>query len=66
MQGHEDFVGLYAMAKIDADSLVGAIKDTLFRMNIKLTNCHGQSYDGASNMSGTRNGVAAQIAREEN
>ena len=29
MQDHEDFVGQYEMAKIDADSLVGAIKDTL-------------------------------------
>ena len=35
-------------------------------MNIQLTNCRGKSYDGASNMSGTRNGVAAQTAREEN
>ena len=66
MQGYVDFFGLYAMAKLDADSLVGAIKDTLFRMNIKLTNCHGQSYDGASNMSRTMNGVATQIPREKN
>ena len=66
MQDHEDFVGLYEMAKIDADSLVQAIKDTLVRMNVQLSNCHGQCYDGASNMRGSRNGVAAQIAREEN
>ena len=49
MQDHEDFVGLYKMAKIDADSLVGAIKDTLARMNINSPDCHGQSYDRASN-----------------
>ena len=66
MQDHEDFVGLYEMAKIDANSLVRAIKDTLVRMNVQLTNCRGQCYDGASNMSGSRNGVATQIAREEN
>ena len=54
------------MAKIDADSLVSAIKKTLARMNIQLTNCRGQCYDGASNMSRSRNGVATQIAREEN
>jgi len=66
MQDHEDFVGLYEIAKIDADSLVRAIKDTLVRMNVQITNCCGQCYDGASNMSRSRNGVATQIAREEN
>ena len=66
MQDHEDFIGLYEMEKIDADSLVGAIKDTLVRMIIQLTNCRGKSYDGPFNMSGTRNGVAAQTAGEEN
>ena len=50
------------MAKIDSDSLVHAIKDTLMRMNIELTKCR---YDGASNMRGSRNGVAVQIAKEE-
>ena len=35
-------------------------------MNVQLTNCRGQGYDGVSNMSGSRNGVATQIAREEN
>ena len=66
MQNHEDFVGLYEMTKIDADSLGGAIKDTLVRMNIQLSNCHGHSYDAASNTSWTRNGVTTQILREEN
>ena len=37
MQDHEDFVGLYEMAKIDADSLVGAIKDTGVRINVQVT-----------------------------
>ena len=31
-------------------------------MNLSLNNCHGQCYDGASNMSGAKNGVAKQIS----
>ena len=34
-------------------------------MNIKLTTCPGQCYDGAANMSDPRNGVAKQIMNEE-
>ena len=66
LQVHEDFVGLYEMAKINADSLVGTIKDSLIRMNIQISNCQGQCYDGVSNMSGCKKGVAAQITSEEN
>ena len=65
LHDHEDFLGLYQMSTIDASSLVRAIKDTLLRMNIPLSHCRGQCYDGASNMSGSRSGVATQIAKEE-
>lgn len=34
-------------------------------MNVKLSECRGQCYDGASNMSGIRNGVSSQIIAEE-
>jgi len=30
-------------------------------MNLKLTQCHGQCYDGASNMVGFKNGVVTQL-----
>lgn len=53
------------MAEINVDSLVGAIKDSLIRMNMQISNCRGQCYNGASNMSGSKRGVAAQIASEE-
>ena len=65
LQDHEDFIGLYEVAGIDADCLVQAIKDTLLRINVPLSQCRGQCYDGASNMRGSRNGVATQIAKEE-
>ena len=34
-------------------------------MSVKLSECRGQCYDGASNMSGSRNGVATQFMAEE-
>ena len=39
--------------------------DVLLRLNLSLSNCHGQCYDGASNMSGKRSGVATQLRKEE-
>ena len=47
-------------------SLASAIKDVLLRMSLSLSNCRGQCHDGASNMTGSRNGVAAQLKEEEN
>ena len=37
---------------------------TLIRMNVLISNCRGQYYDGVSNVTGSKRGVAAQIARE--
>ena len=65
LQQHENFIGLYKVDTIDADSLVFAIKDVLLRMNVNIANCRGQCYDGASNMSGARKGVAKLINQEE-
>ena len=65
LEDHTEFIGLYAQDSINADSLVASIKDVLCRMNLKLSDCRGQCYDGASNMSGSKNGVAAQLITEE-
>ena len=65
LQDHEDFIGHYEVGSIKADCLTEAIKDTLLRIGLKLSECRGQCYDGGTNMSGIRNGVATQIAREE-
>ena len=53
------------MRTIDAESLVSAIRDVLLHMNVRVANCHGQCYGGASNMSDGRKGVAAIIMQEE-
>ena len=55
----EDCIGLYATDRTDADNLTQLIKDVLVRLSLPLEHCRGQCYDGASNMSGRRSGVAA-------
>ena len=62
---HEDFVGLYQVDSIDSRSIVKVLKDTILRLNLAMSNCRGQCYNGAANMAGIRNGVAAQICVEE-
>ena len=47
---HEEFSGLYEIDSLTANTLVAAIKNTLLRMNLNLSRCRGQCYDGASNM----------------
>lgn len=58
---HEDFIGLYVIPNISAAMIFSVVKDTLMRLNIGLCRCRGQCYDGASNMSGHRSGIAKQI-----
>ena len=65
LQDNEDFVGLYEINSIDSDTLVHAIKDTILRIALSLSQCRGQCYDGASNISGIRIGVSAKILSEE-
>ena len=62
---HEEFVGLHVVDTVASDRITAVLKDVLLRMNLNLSNCRGQCYDGASNMSGRRSGVAAQISAEE-
>ena len=64
LQVHVEFMGLYKVSTIEATSLVAAVKVCLLRLNISLT-VRGQCYDGASNMSGLRRGVATVIPAEQ-
>ena len=61
----EDFLGLYHVTSIGAESLTEVIKDTLLRLNISINKLRGQCYDGCSTMSGTKTGVAKRITNEE-
>ena len=62
---HEDPVELMHVPKTDTATLTSALKDCLIRLCLPISQCHGQAYDGASNMrqSGHLSGVAAQIER---
>ena len=61
LEVHEELIGLYSLESTSADMVVSTVKDILLRMNLTINNCHGQCYDGASNMSGARLGVATRI-----
>ena len=61
----EDFIGLYQIESIESSSLVSIIRDVILQLNLKLKYYRGQCYDGASNMTGVRNGVAKQLTDEE-
>lgn len=56
----EDVIGLYKVVNICTDTTVEVTRDTLLRINLSLSKCRGQCYDGASNMSGHKKGVATQ------
>ena len=58
---HEDPIELINVPKTDANTLTTCIKDCLVRCCLPISQCRGQAYDGASNMSGHLSGVAAQI-----
>ena len=62
---NEEFLGVYNVPTIDAATFTGAAKDTLCRMNLPQSKLRGQYYDGASTMSGVKNGVAKKIQEEE-
>ena len=64
-QVHEDLIGLVEVEATDAAALCSIIKDVLLRVNLQLSQCHGQAYDGAANMAGHLNGLAVRLQSEE-
>ena len=64
-QVHEDLIGLAEVETTDAATLCTVIKDILLRVNLQLTQCRGQAYDGAANMAGHLNGLAVCLQSEE-
>ena len=61
----EDFIGLVQLPNAAAATITSALKDVLVWCSLHLSMCHGQAYDGASNMSGHLSGVAARLREEE-
>ena len=60
-----DVVGPNEISNISAATITPVIKDAILRMNLTSNKCRGQCYDGASNMSGPRSGLAKRLRDEE-
>ena len=65
LNASEEFISFYQLENIKSDIIEHAIKGILIRMNLSLSNCRGQTYDGASNMMGKKSGVSTQILAEQ-
>ena len=65
LEAHEEFMGLYQVDSIDAKTITAVILDTLLRMDLPISKCRGQCYDGCSKMTGARTGVATNIKSQE-
>ena len=63
---HEDTLGLIQLPNTRAVTIFLAIKDVLIRCSLPSTQCRGQAYDGASNMSGINRGIQALFKSEAN
>ena len=61
---HEDPEELIHLPKTDSNTLASALKNSLIRLCLPISQCRGQAYDGVSSMSGHLNGVATQIQKE--
>ena len=48
-----------------ANIITATLKNILIRCSLPLCVCHGQAYDGASNISRHLKGVATQVSREQ-
>ena len=57
---HEDLIGIHAVENVKSDTVLKYI----LRLNIPISNCRRQCYDGASNKTVIKHGVAAQIQSE--
>ena len=58
-------VELINVPRTDSSTLVTVIKDCLIRLTLPLAQCRGQAYDGASNMAGRIQGVAARVQNDQ-
>ena len=61
----EEFLGLYCLSAIDAQSIVEAMKDAFLRFQIPLAEIRGQCYDECSTMAGVKAGVATKSEQVE-
>ena len=58
---HEDFIGMHALERRNADQVVALLKNALLGINLNIQGTRGQCYDGAATKAGEKTGVAMQI-----
>ena len=57
-------MGLYETESTTSATLTVLVKDVICQYGLSLSDCRGQAYDGAANLSGRWSGVQARISRE--
>jgi hypothetical protein len=63
---NEVFIGFFAQSNgTTGEALTAMILDVLLRLGLPVANLRGQTYDGASSMSGKYNGTQASIAKQQ-
>lgn len=62
---HEDILGVKELPNTKAATIRHEVNDILVRCSLSITQCRSQAYDGASNMSGIRNGLQVLFKKEE-
>jgi hypothetical protein len=62
---HEVFVGMYEPPSTTGEDLARSVGDVLIRLNLPFAALRGQTYDGASNMSGQYKGCQALINEKQ-
>ena len=60
-EAFEEFIGLYKVEMITSDYLFAMLNNALESLGLDPKKIRSQCYDGASNMSGKKNGVATQF-----
>lgn len=61
----EYFLGFYNTKGTTADELLNVVKGVFLRLELDFSKLRGQCYDGASNMSGRKNGLQTKIQQIE-
>lgn len=61
----EYFLGFYELRETSANFLFNIVKDIFARFQLDIQKLRGQCFDGASNMSGCKNGLQAKILEQE-
>lgn len=57
LEPHEDFIGLHYVDDITTNTIVHTLKDSVLSLNLNMSMCHAQCYDGASNKTYLRSSV---------